>query len=63
MKFTPDLFNNVGRMCAIRGADSGRVWKLRTAMRNKQGERFYLCRNTVTGGFRVVHSRGMSSLY
>lgn len=63
MKFVPDTFNNVGRMCAVRGDSSGRVWRVRTAMRNKSGHRYYLCRNTVTGAFRAVHSDRMSHLY
>ncbi len=63
MRFTRDTSNNVGRMCALRGDQSGRVWRLRTAMRGKSDQRFYLCRNTVTGAFRAVHSDRMSSLY
>ncbi|MFD4608247.1 hypothetical protein ACFWOT_09035 [Streptomyces sp. NPDC058440] len=63
MRFTSDLFNNIGRMCAIRGDESGRVWRLRNAMRGPQGQRAYLCRNYVTGEFRVVASGRMSNLY
>ncbi|MER6102434.1 hypothetical protein ABT115_08905 [Streptomyces sp. NPDC001832] len=63
MKFTPDLFNNVGRMCAVRGDSSGRVWRVRSAMRGPLGERYYLCRNQATGAFRAVKSDRMSNLY
>ncbi|MGW2710757.1 hypothetical protein ACWC4J_17455 [Streptomyces sp. NPDC001356] len=63
MRFTSDLSNNVGRRCAIRGEDSGRVWQLRNAMRSKSGALHYLCRHVVTGEFRVVHIDRMSTLY
>jgi hypothetical protein len=64
VKFTADLFNNLRRMCAVRGDSSGRVWKLRAFM-HKEGDRarYYLCRNTITGEFRVVNTDDMSYLY
>ncbi|MET7984595.1 hypothetical protein [Streptomyces sp. NPDC005281] len=63
MKFTHDLFNNLRRVCSIRGDASGRVWKVRAAMRDAKGERHYLCLNWVTGEFRVVHRSKMANLY
>jgi hypothetical protein len=63
MRFTPDLFNNLRRVFAMRGEHEGRVWKIRTAMRDAQGERHYLCRHTATGEFRVVHTSKMANLY
>jgi hypothetical protein len=32
-------------------------------MRSAAGERFYLCRNAITGDYRVVAVDRMSSLY
>ncbi|MFK0231181.1 hypothetical protein ACIQUL_36055 [Streptomyces sp. NPDC090303] len=63
MRFTSDLFNNIGRMCSVSGDGSGRVWRVQAAMRDKEGGRFYLCRNTATGAFRAVSSNRMYSLY
>ncbi|MFF8629719.1 hypothetical protein [Streptomyces werraensis] len=64
MRFTPDLHNNVGRMCAIRGLDYARVWKLRTAMRSSDPtKQYYLCRNVVTGKYRAFSTDQMSALY
>lgn len=64
MKFAVDPSNNIRRMCAIRGDGYARVWQLRSFMRGKDvTKRFYLCRNTVTGAFRVASTDQMSALY
>ncbi|MFF3416786.1 hypothetical protein ACFYW9_19115 [Streptomyces sp. NPDC002698] len=63
MRFERDMFNNLRRMCHVRGMDDGRVWQLRTAMRDAHGKRHYLCRNVITGAFQAVAVDRMGNLY
>lgn len=63
MKFTKDVFNNVGRRCNVRGDAVHRIWRVRAAMRTAEGETHYLCRHTITGEYRAVNFRLLSSLY
>lgn len=64
MRFATDPSNNLRRLCHVRGTSGGREWKLRAFMR-KSGDhsRYYLCRNIITGEFRIVNTDDMSYLY
>ncbi len=63
IRFCADQFNNVRRMCSVFGTNQGRVWKVRAAMRDAGGNRFYMVRHINTGESRVVSSNDMTNLY
>jgi len=56
--FTTDLYNNLGRHCAIDNI-AGRAWRVQRAVK---GDR-YLVRNVLTGEHRTVSLAGMYGLY
>jgi hypothetical protein len=60
---TPDYQNNVGRLASIMGNADGRVWKLVTAMRDDNFNRFYLVKSIHTGEQRIVWRELLTSLY
>jgi hypothetical protein len=60
--FVQDLFNNVRRMCSLRGDIKSRRWQVSRAMRLTDGNG-YLVRNIDTNEFRAVLQRDLISLY
>lgn len=63
IRFCPDLFNNVRRLCTVSGTDAGRVWKVKAAMKDSSGKRYYLVMNIETREFLTVGSYRMGNLY